>query len=340
MSRKITFALLVLTMFFTAGSEPTSCSDLPGMQVVALVNNDLITYLSAGSSTIYTNQSVTFTATVTDENPNAPFTAERYDWSVEGAAVSSTTSNQVDITFVGAGSYYVEVAVEGSRGGPTVTDFAGLYVTVEDNPDGSSSDDSDDSTDPETPTVTISGPEEVMTSQTGSYSASISSGSANFTWDLLGDSATLGSTSGSSTTVTGVESGFVTLVVEARDSQLGNVLATASMSIAIVPEYVAWYTGNVDCWGAPRVYVTTRTSFNAWQSTASITGGGTDTTEKLIKVEMQGSFESQASAMTWICAQFTSRRSSYWCSTHYKMGGSYYTVGNIDCDFSDLPWDD
>ena len=44
--------------------------------------------------------------------------------------------------------------------------------------------------------------------------------------------------------------------------------------------------------------------------------------------------------MTWICGQFTSRRSSYWCTAHYNMGGSYYTVGNIDCDFSDLPWEE
>ena len=68
------------------------------------------------------------------------------------------------------------------------------------------------------------------------------------------------------------------------------------------------------------------------------TTGGTDTTEELIKVQMQGGFDDQASAMAWICDEFTSRRSSYWCGTHYNIGDTSYTVGNIDCDFDDLPW--
>lgn len=337
MSRKTTFALLVLTMFFTAGTEPTGCTDLPGMQVLALVNNQLMTTLSVSPDPAYNDQVARITATTIDESVDQSFVAERYDWSVEGALVATTTGNSVDITFLGTGSYYVEVTIVGKRDWSDVTDSAAMYVQVVDAPEDT--DDSDDSTDPEAPTVTISGPDEVMAGQSGSYSASVSSGSVNFTWDLLGDSATLGSTSGSSTTVTGVGSGSVSLVAEARDSQLGNVLATATKSISILPEYVAWYTGNVDCWDAPRVYVTTRTSFNEWQSTASISGGGTDTTEQLIKVEMQGSFESQDSAMTWICGQFTSRRSHYWCGVHYSMGGTYYTVGNISCDFSDLPWE-
>ena len=141
MSRKTTFALLVLTMLFAAGANNSACLDLPGMQVAALVNNKLVTHLAASSSTIYTGQSVTFVATVTDEKPNDPFTAEQYEWSVGGTLMARTANAQIDMSFEVAGTYYVEVAVEGSRGPMSVTDYAGIYVTVEDNPDESASDD-------------------------------------------------------------------------------------------------------------------------------------------------------------------------------------------------------
>ena len=100
---------------------------------------------------------------------------------------------------------------------------------------------------------------------------------------------------------------------------------------------MVWYTGNVDCWGSPRVYVTTRVSFDSWQSTASIPGGGTDTTEELVKEQIRGGCATSADAMTWVCGQFTSRRSSYWCGAHYNMGGTDYTNGNLTCDFDSLP---
>jgi len=128
-------------------------------------------------------------------------------------------------------------------------------------------------------------------------------------------------------------------VCEARDITLGNVLATVSVTIDITTatEYVVYYTSNVDCWGSPRIYVNTRTVFDSWQSTASIPGGGTDTTEQLAKVEIQGDFDTSAEAMDWVCSQFTSKRSSYWCGYHYNMGSSSYVNGNLSCDFSSLP---
>ena len=144
MSRKTTFALLVLTMLFTAGSEPQCLEvNLPGVEVAGLVNNKLVTHVSVNKSTIYTYQVVTFTATVTDEKPTDPFTAERYDWSVGEEDYGGMTSPYWGYIFVRAGTFFVEVAVEGRRGSMSVIDYAGIYVTVEDNPDVSASDDYD-----------------------------------------------------------------------------------------------------------------------------------------------------------------------------------------------------
>jgi hypothetical protein len=338
--------LLTLSLMIAGSTNsPTGCT---AGEFVSLVNNGLNTRLSSGSSTIYTGEWATFTATVTDERPSQPFEADQYDWYVDGALVSTTTVNQVQVAFEDAGRHLVEVTVAGRRtstspapnGGVVtsdhgdVSDSAALYVNVQAAPTGGSAGDPNDGA---TASVSISGPDELAAGASGTYTASASGASVTITWDLLGDSATLGSTSGSTTTVTGASGGYVTLVAEARDADLGNVLASAQKSIDIIPEYVVWYTGNVDCWDAPRVYVSTREDFNAWRSTASIPGGGTDTSEELIKVEMQGGFESRDDAMAWICSQFSSRRSHAWCGRHYNIGGTYYTDGNLTCDFDSLP---
>jgi hypothetical protein len=347
MSLRARFVLFALsTSLAGAGAWSSGCG---GLEVLSLVNNDLATRLLAGSSTIYTGQSVIFTATTTDENPDRPFVATRYKWSVDGVPVTTTTVNYAALSFDVAGRHSVEVTIDGHRtstdsNGGTATygapsDSAMLNVYVEDAPDDSSSSGSggSDQDEPPTVSVSISGPSELMAGGKGSYTASADGARVDLTWRLSGDSGTLGPSSGQTTTVTGTKGGSVTLVAEARDINLGNVLATAQKTISIMSEYVVWYTGNVDCWGAPRVYVTTREDFNRWRATASITGGGNDWNEELIKIEMKGGFESRQAALDWICTQFTSRFKHYWCSAHYKLGGTYYTNGNLECDFDSLP---
>ena len=64
-----------------------------------------------------------------------------------------------------------------------------------------------------------------------------------------------------------------------------------------------------------------------------------DTTEELIKVEMQGGFSSQTEGLNWLCPQFTSRYNSYWCGTVYYLNGRYYMISSLCGDMSDLPVD-
>jgi hypothetical protein len=138
--------------------------------------------------------------------------------------------------------------------------------------------------------------------------------------------------------------GSYVLTAYATDARLvaGHASVTLNVTAAPAPgaEWVVWYTGNVSCWSAPRIYVTTRTDFNAWWSTAQVPGGGIDYTNPLQKVEMQGGFASQAEATAWICPQFTARLWHYWCTVHYNIGGKYWTMIGFDCpNLSSLPWE-
>ncbi len=342
MSKKIAFTLLVLTTLVSIGAQPTGCFSLPAVQVNSLINNSLATRLSAGSSTIYTGRWVTFTATVTDEWLANRFVVDQYEWSVDGSLAARTASNQTDLSFDVAGRHYVEVAVQGSRAWEEpLTDYAALNVNVEDDPTGSSSSDPTGSTDTETLTVSISGPDELMTGQTGTYSVSAGSAGVDFTWDLLGDAAEIDSTTGSVTSVTGVATGDVTLIAEARDSEFGNVLATAQKTIGIQQEqeYVVWYTGNVCCWGAPHVLITTRSSFEEESPRSGFAGGGLDSSILAIKIEMQGGFSTFDEATAWLCPQIDSRFNHYWCGNNYaQMNGKNWQIGL--CDTSDLPFTD
>ena len=175
--------------------------------------------------------------------------------------------------------------------------------------------------------VTIQGADEVAVggSITLSAAASPSTG-VYFAWDLLGSGATLGAETGTATTVTGTSVGTVSLAVEARDSEYGNVLATATHTISIVggAEYVVWYDTGDACWDAPTLKVC------EYQYYAEAEPEGT-------KAIMQGGFANSDEAWSWLCAQISSKFNHAWCSTHYNIGGTYYTLSNRVCDDSSIP---
>ncbi|MBN1511573.1 MAG: hypothetical protein JXB13_06120 [Phycisphaerae bacterium] len=101
-------------------------------------------------------------------------------------------------------------------------------------------------------------------------------------------------------------------------------------------EYVVWYTGNVCCWGAPRLYISTRTEFNQSASTCNFPGGGIDCSVPLVRVELKGGFKDYAAAQAWLCPQFESRIYHYWCGAHYQMDGKNWSTAPCD-NLGDLP---
>ena len=200
-----------------------------------------------------------------------------------------------------------------------------IDTSTDDSDTTDTSDTSDDST--TSVSATISGVDEISVGGTGTYSASVSPyTSVTYSWSLLGTGATLNSVSGSTTTVTGTAAGTVSLVVEARSGTGGNVLATDTHTISVEagPEYVVWYdTGNA-CWDAPLLRVSTRESYD-------------NATAEETKSVMQGGFASSDAAWSWICSAIQSKFNHAWCSTHFNIGGSYYTMSNSVCDTSSIP---
>ncbi|MBU0616381.1 MAG: hypothetical protein KKI02_01555 [Planctomycetes bacterium] len=190
--------------------------------------------------------------------------------------------------------------------------------------------DEDDETPPDVQ-VQISGPTELQANAEGTYTASATGATVEFTWDLLGTAGSLVSTTATGATVrAGSVSGTLSLVAEARDPTTDSILETASYTISVVSapqtvEYVVWYDREDTCWDAPVISVSTRSTFEA--ETGDV-------------VEMQGGFLSVEEGRTWVCAQVESRFDHAWCSTHYNIDGSYYLIPYYwGCDFSDVPWD-
>ena len=202
----------------------------------------------------------------------------------------------------------------------------GTDTTTSNTDSGTDADSTDDGSEP-TVEVSVTGPDELLVGNTAIWLAS-GSGAANlsFTWDLLGTAAPLNSTSGSSTSVTGARIGTATLVVEARSSTFGNVLATNTHTISIEPgaEYVVWYDSEDDCWNTPQLNVSTRDSFN-------------NATTEGQKAVLQGGFTTSQQARDWICSAIQSKKPHAWCSTHYNIDGSYYLIPSTDCDLSAIP---
>lgn len=97
-----------------------------------------------------------------------------------------------------------------------------------------------------------------------------------------------------------------------------------------------WYTSNVCCWGAPLVYISTRSGFEAETPKSSYPGGGLDSSIPVTKVEMQGGFATSEDAVSWLCPQFQSRFNHYWCGSGFvQMNGANWRTSL--CDTSDLP---
>ena len=105
-------------------------------------------------------------------------------------------------------------------------------------------------------------------------------------------------------------------------------------------EYVVWYMDNVRCWGAPRVYATSRDSFIREEDTCNIPGGGTNCDIKVEKIELRGGFNTLEAAQRWFCPKITGRINHYWCNhrgPRVIANGIKYT-SQIPCDLTDVPW--
>ena len=142
MSHKTGFALLAtLTILLTASSPDSTCVFAPLGEVIGLVTNGVQTHVGVSNSTIYPNQSVTFTATVTPDDPDETYNAGDYEWYVDGEYRSFTEEPYFTTSFDAPGTYYIEVMPTGylssenpdgttNHGIGAFTDAAGMYVTV------------------------------------------------------------------------------------------------------------------------------------------------------------------------------------------------------------------
>ncbi len=108
--------------------------------------------------------------------------------------------------------------------------------------------------------------------------------------------------------------------------------------VAPADDVVVFYTGNVCCWGAPHLLIGTRSAFEAEQAASSFSGGGIDPSIPVVKLEVQGGFDSVEDARAWLCPQIVSRFDHYWCGSNYvQMNGSNWWIG-AGCDLSEVPF--
>ncbi len=189
--------------------------------------------------------------------------------------------------------------------------------------------------------VAFSGETTVGVGEYFEITAEVSGGTPPYgvVWAYLGDEVATGPVLFSSFDTVG-EYTFVAHCTDSRQLRgRDSVLITVTTEPEPGDQYLVYYTDNVRCWDAPLLYIATRSQFEAWRSTASYPGGGIDSTQEAIKVELKGGFENFKEAQEWVCPQFISRYPHYWCSNHYYLGGQYYVIGNLGCDLSDLPVD-
>jgi hypothetical protein len=140
--------------------------------------------------------------------------------------------------------------------------------------------------------------------------------------------------------------GTCTTVTEAECAQSGGTYAgdytNCSADLCSQPEYLIWYTGNVNCWGAPWLYISERESFNETGYRCNYPGGGIDCSQELEKVEVQGGFATWSEAADWVCPKITGAHFSYWCGgprAHWIVTGQTldFRLG-IGCgDLSHVP---
>ncbi len=122
----------------------------------------------------------------------------------------------------------------------------------------------------------------------------------------------------------------------ASGTYFGDDIACADADCVPPDDYVVWYTSNVCCWGAPLVYISTRSGFEAEAPKSSYPGGGMDSSIMVTKVELQGGFATSQDAQDWLCPQVVSRFNHYWCGSGYvQMNGANWQIGS--CSTGDLP---
>jgi hypothetical protein len=129
-------------------------------------------------------------------------------------------------------------------------------------------------------------------------------------------------------------------VTDANDVPARKTLQIDVQGSAI--EYVLYYTGNVNCWGAPWLYLGSREKFNSAEYRCNIPGGGIDCSQELEKIEIQGGFATTEEAQNWICPKITGWHYSYWCGgerAHYIVEGQRldFRLGALGCDLTDVP---
>ena len=104
----------------TTGSG-VSCGEVEFMMEV--LENDMVSLLSADQTTINAGESVTITATVTGGEP--PY---YYRWTVDGEPVLSTPNNTFTTQLQAPGSHFIEIQVDDVN---FVTDIAGINIFVQ-----------------------------------------------------------------------------------------------------------------------------------------------------------------------------------------------------------------
>lgn len=105
-------------------------------------------------------------------------------------------------------------------------------------------------------------------------------------------------------------------------------------------DYVVWYMENVACWGATRVYATSREVFNRVEDTCNIPGGGINCDIKVIKKELFSGFSTLLEAQSKFCSTISVQISHPRCNhrgSRVKAAGVLYTL-QIPCDLTNVPW--
>lgn len=289
-------ALFAMTILGALGARPSSTWS--GFQFLDMVSEDMTTTITIQPNPMIAGSEATATAMIEGPRWSSRY---YYTWSVNGTEVYYGTSNSIGLTIDQAGQHLFEVEVTDDYG--DVYDARSMYVEVQaatggSTPAGGSSDAAGSAT------VTIQGPDELTVGGSGSYSASSSAG-ASITWDLLGSGATLGSTSGSSTSVTATAAGFVSLVAEARDSSTGAVLGTATYSIGIsaTPGYKVYITSQICTNGQLEVRRVDEVA--AGITLCSLEGGGNDCSVMAVLSPVTGEFATADEAVAAMCGQVT-----------------------------------
>jgi len=180
--------------------------------------------------------------------------------------------------------------------------------------------------------VTITGSADLEVGGTASYSAEaqgVAWYDAQFTWDLLGSSATLQTTDGYSTTVTATAAGTATLLVEVRDTVYGCILGTATMSIGVTtpPGYSVYLVQQICSDGQLEAF--REDDAEAGIPLCQLGGGGLDCTIMATLTAVTGTYPTFEEAVAAICPRVTKTWNHYWAGLMATFDGLDRCTGNV-----------